>query len=84
MVTIMVTKRPWTILIQHVVQSNISSVVVVVGGGGVALRIKITCNHYTKRPCIPIAQIISFLEIRYTWLNAVFKIWWQGEYMCNT
>ena len=29
MVTIMVTKRPWTILIQHVVQSNISSVEVV-------------------------------------------------------
>ena len=40
----MVTKRPWTLLIQHVVQSNISSVVV--GGGGVALRIKITCNRY--------------------------------------
>ena len=35
MVTVIVTKRPWTILIQHVVQSNISSVVVVgVGGGG--------------------------------------------------
>ena len=48
MVTIMVTKRPWTILIQHVVQSNISSVVVV----GVALRIKITCNHYGYKKTI--------------------------------
>ena len=46
MATIMVTKTSWIIIlsIQHVVQISIFSVVV--GEGGSALRIEITCNHY--------------------------------------
>ena len=68
----MVTKRPWTILIQHIVQSNIiidiSSVVVVVGGGlcggHSGLKLYVT-TMVIKRSCTPIAQIIGFSEIRY-------------------
>ena len=64
MATITVIKRPW-ILIQHVVQSSIFSVVVV-GGGGVhsGLKLHVTTT-VTKRLSISIAQIIGFSGIRW-------------------